>query len=347
MKLTVEQRELDDKLSIVKEAVATKKTMPILQGVFISGNQVVATDLELGIKTSLECEVAEKGAAVFPSRIFSIVKELPDSIIEITVDKNFKAKLECNGIEIELDCYDYQEYPDLPKVEKPSIMTVNSHQLEKAIRNTKVAVLNDDSQPALTGIYFDDGNTVATNTYRLAKYQSEIQFEESIILPEKAAKAVENICNTGEIKVEYSSNYVKFILNDTTIFSRLIEGEFPNYPRVIPDESNTTITLNTQSLKSCLKRAKTVDTDTGIIRLISVDDSLKVKLQADNSQFEELLSAEVEGENQTINLDISYLLDGVKLLQEDKTQLELLDGVNPAVLREGNLTYLIMPIRSD
>ena len=348
MKFIAEQSELEDKLSKVSGAVATKDTMPILKGVYISNELVLATDLEIGIKTSFECETENEGKAIFPSRIFSIVKELPDGEIEINVDENYKAELKCNGIEIELDCYDAEEYPSMPEVEEPNIINVNSYQLEKAIQNTNNSVASDEGQPALTGIYFDKNNTVSTNTYRLAKFKNKIGFDDDFILPSKAANEVESLCQTvAEIDIEYSDNYVKFNFGDTTLFSRLIEGEFPNYNQVLPDKSNTKITIDSKDFKGCLKRAKTVDKEASIISLTTDNNSLNVILKSDTSQFEEVLKANVEGDNQTINLDIAYLLDGVKLVEGEKTEIELIDSLSPAVIKEEDLTYLVMPIRNN
>ena len=348
MKFIAEQRELEDKLSKVKGAVATKDTIPILRGFLIAGNQVVATDLEIGIKTNINAEIIEKGAAVFPADIFSIVKQMPDKPITIEVDDNWKAEISCNGIEVELSCYDAEEYPQLPSVDDPSTLTANSYNLEQAIKLTSPSISTDDSQPALTGIMLNEKDAVATNTYRLAKFGANLGFDNQLILPAKSAKEVASLArDCTEVEIEYSSNYAKFNMEGTTVFSRLIEGQFPNYEQVIPDESNTIIRADKGSLISCLKRAITVDSGEGVITLVTDGSTLNVSLSDDESSFEEKVDIELEGDEQEIRLDVNYLLDGVKLLGEDEVKIKLIDYENPIVLEENEFIYLVMPIRRD
>ena len=135
-------------------------------------------------------------------------------------------------------------------------------------------------------------------------------------------------------------------MNGTTLFSRLIEGKFPNYQQVIPDEHNTVITCRKDSLLSCLKRANTVNSE-NVITLATDGNALNVSLDADEGGFDETMDIELEGDEQEIRLDVNYLLDGVKLLDEDKVKLKLIDGLNPIVLEENEFIYLIMPIRRD
>ena len=341
MKIKVWQKDLEKALSKVKGAVASNNTMPILRGIYVNHNTVLATDMELGIKTQYQAEVEEKGATVFPNNVVEIVKQLPKGKVSIEV-KNHTAKIKCDNSEFELKCYNPDEFPQLPQVEDPKTLTLDNEKLKKAINKTKMAASNDETRPAMKGLHFSDEFVTATNTYRLSNYKVNIGIEE-LILPVETAKEIAKI-DSEEVEIEYSDNYIKFKFDSETIISRLIEGKYPNWKQIMPSDYKTKVTANKRELKDALKRAKIVASDNNVVK-VKADEKLEVIANADEGQAHEVLDANIEGEKKKINFDVGYLLDVIKVLENDEIELRLIDKLSPLMVVENNLKYLVMPVR--
>lgn len=376
MEFNIMQEDFNNIINTVQGSVSKKNTLPILTGILIKAQKseenenihLTATDLELGIESEIKAEIIEEGEIVLPaSQLANIIRELPHGKINIKINpENFQADLKCPHSEFNIKGYNPDEYPQLPEVNNPKIFNIPASNLKKAIDEVKFATSNDETQAALTGVLVELQenylNLIATNTYRLA--YSQLQLEElknnedkiKIILPGKTLNELSNILSDDDnIKILISENYTSFKLGKTTVISRLIEGQFPNYNQVIPDDYNTRIIVNTRELQQATKRASLIARlDSNIISLATGENQINIKsINSESGKAHEEIDIEIEGPDQTINIDASYLLDVLKVIDTENIHIEMIGAINPLTIKKNknqeneNYTYLIMPVRSE
>ncbi|MCF8009023.1 MAG: DNA polymerase III subunit beta [Halanaerobiales bacterium] len=345
MKLTAYKHELETALNAVAGARGSNSDMIITKGIYMKDNIVLATDLELGIKTNFKADIINSGAVVFPGgQILNIVKELPNEQVKITVNDNLTAKIECGNSKFEINCYNADEYPQLPRVKEPKTLEVDSSKLVEAFNKVKVAASTDETTPNLCGVYLSEGDFVATNKYRMATMETNIKTD-SMILPAKSASEVVKL---GADKIEYSDNYIKFIAGDTVLISRLIEGQFPNYNQVIPDDAKTYITTHVKTLNDAVRRVYIVaKEDTGVIRLTTNKTRLEIASVGGEGEAHETIESEIEGKDRTINVQANYLMDLLKTIDGEYVRIGLNSNIKPLIVGEEDYTHLIMPMRND
>lgn len=369
MEFKINQKEFHNGINNVQRAVAKKNTMPILKGIYLEahkkkGLHLIATDLELGIECWIPANIKQSGAIVVPaSYLTNIIRELPEEEIYFKADLDkFQAEIKCLKSEFNIKGYNPEEFPQLPEVNNPQILNLKADKLNQIVKEIKFSISNDESQPALTGALMEINNNqlimVSTNTYRLAFSKLDLNLDEidnkidKIIIPGNTLNELSRLLPDKDENVEIliNSNYTSISFNEITIISRLIEGQFPNYKQVIPEEYNTTITLNKSELQSAVKRASLIARENSNIISLSTDSDILTinSLDSDAGKAHEEIEIKKEGPEQNINIDASYLLDVFKVLKNDEISINLIGPLNPLTIRQNdNYIYLIMPIRQD
>ena len=371
MKFTIEQEKFHEGINNVQRAVSSKNTMPILKGIYLEADQkkglhLIATDLELGIETWISADIIEEGAIVLPSNYLSnIIRELPKEEINFKADlEKYQADIKCLTSEFNIKGYDPEEFPQLPEVNIPDKLNISAKKINKLLNEVKFSISNDESQPALTGALMEISENnltmVATNTYRLAFSKINISSENiekqdeisKIILPGNTLNELSRLLPDKEEPVEIliNSNYSSFNFNNITVLSRLIEGQFPNYEQVIPDEYNTNITINKRELQQAVKRASLIARENSNVISLSTNDNILTidSVDSETGKAHEEVEIETEGPEQNINVDADYLLDVFKIIETDKITINLIGPINPLTIKkDDNYIYLIMPIRPE
>ncbi len=370
MKVNIEQKILYQGINMVQKAVSGKSTMPILKGIYMEavkdkGLHLIGTDLEMGIEYWIEAEVIEEGNIVLNARhLYDIIRELPKEEINLKVDSdNYECEISCPPSRFNIKGYAPEEFPQLPQVEEPIELEFPQEILKSMIEEIRFSTATDETQPALTGAFFElqenELTMAATNTYRLACTNRKIDFdlpEEKIeiILPAKTLNELYNLLeDEGKINIYLSSNYIKFKFNEIILISRLIEGQFPNYKQVIPEEYKSKIIVDREKLHKAVKRAAVIaKLDSNVLHLSTKDEKLIINsLDSEDGHAHEEVFMQIEGPDQEINIDANYLIDVLKVVKEDKVVLELIGPLNPLSLRkkgkEEEYIYLIMPVRPD
>ncbi len=370
MKLKVMQEKIYDGLRIVQGAVSKKTTLPILNGILLEfkkdkGIHLTGTDLEIGIETWINTDIKEGGAIVLPAKnIAAIIRELPNEIIDITVNlENYKVTLKCMDSKFVINGYNPDEFPALPKVDNPVNININSNKFLNIIEEVKFSTAVEETQPALTGaLMVIDNNLikmVSTNTYRLSysqrKISENIDKNIKVILPGKTLNELSSLLSEEDkVRIQINSNYASFQFSDITVISRLIEGQFPNYEQVMPDEYNTSISVNRADFKKAVKRASLIARQDSNIISLKISESGKLiinSMDSDTGSAHEELTAECRGPEQNINIDADYLLDVLKVINEDDVNLDFVGSLNPLTIKkikdEDKFIYLIMPVRPD
>ena len=369
LKFSINQKELYNALNIVRRAVAKNQTLPILTGIFLKleNNTLTlkSTDLELGIKYRLQVEGDKNGSIVLPATQFlNIIRELPNEEIHIKLNEDqWQLELKCVNSLFKLNGYDPDEFPSLPEVEESTKFNLPSLKFKEMIKKVRISTSKDETQPALTGALFeidsDEVRMVSTNTYRLSYIDSPIKTSVnqkiSVILPGSTLQELNNLLeDEGSVEIEVDSNYAAFKFAGIEVISRLIEGKFPNYELVIPDESNSNFTADLSQLHGAVKRASLIaKLDANIISL-SVDDNLmEINTTEESSGYaHEEVEIDLNGPEQKINIDAGYFIDVLKVLNSEEINIDMIGPLNPLVVKSkedngAKFIYLIMPVRSQ
>ncbi len=369
MKFSIKQEDLYYALNIVRRAVAKNQTLPILTGIFLSLEKntltLKSTDLELGIKYNLKVEAQIDGSIVLPAAQFlNIIRELPDEEIKIELNQDkWQLQIKCLNSLFKINGFDPDEFPNLPQVEESANFNLPSSKFKEMIKKVKISTSKDETQPALTGALFEveteKVKMVSTNTYRLsyieAALKTNVDEKLAVILPGNTLQELNNLLEAeGSVDIEVDSSYVRFIFNGIEVISRLIEGKFPNYELVIPNESNSKFSADLSQMKGAVKRASLIAKLDANIITIFADEGLMMINSAEGSSgyAHEEVKIDLEGPDQKINIDAGYFIDVLKVLDSDEINIEMIGPLNPLVVKSeteagDKFIYLIMPVRSQ
>lgn len=368
MKFSVEQHQLLRAIQNVERAVPTQSTMPVLQGILVQCNEdntirLTANDMELGIECSIKGKISKAGSIVFPAEFFSsIIKELPSEEVSIQVEEDFTAQIICGDhIRFNVKGMDPYQFPTLQELEEVISFTLNQGSLKNQINRVKMAISNQDDVPVLAGALVEiDGETlnmVATNSFRLAfksiplLEKKEVVEKREIIIPGDTLKELEKLLDVDDtLQLSITERQAIFKFSNLVIISRLIEGDFPNYRMVIPDNSRLKVKVNRKSLLRSTRRVSLLSkTHHSAIRVLFKDNTMRINANdPELGSAQEELKVDLSGEDLQIAFNPSYLLDVLKVLQDKEVHIELLDPLKPCVIKtfeDEDYVYLIMPIK--
>ena len=359
--MIIKSQKTDLKRSIdkVKDSMSSKATMDILKGIYFNGKTMKTTDLEVSTEVNLtdyNITVAGNIQIIFPKEFIDIVDKLPVGLVEIDIDEDtFKAEIKASGSKFKISCWNGEEFPSLPEVESEEI-EVSSQDLKRALEKARISVSTDSTQPALTGIQIESNGKktylTSTNTYKLSNVElKDLGLPEGtkLIIPEVAARQIVNHCSEVEtVKVVTIDGFIKFIFDDVTFISRTIEGNYPNWRQVIKNDSNTRIEVDRVNLLEAVKRVNIIARQESSVVSLKVDTN-ELIIESPNTTDEgiDTVECKLEGDSKQIALDANYLIDFLKVLDEDVVVLELKDSLSPLFIKEGNARFLVMPIRPN
>jgi DNA polymerase-3 subunit beta len=353
LKATCPRKDLFEAVQTVGHAVSGRSSLPILSHILVqaegNGLRLIATDLELGISCRIPAQIEEQGGLTAPARTLTeVLANLPDkSDVAISVDKSHTVRVNCDRSDYKILGLPAEDYPRLPEVKDAVAFSIPQAKLREMIRQTQFAVGTDDTRAILTGIYMVfDGETlrfVATDTHRLAVKTAQItrgRGSQNAIVPARAMNELTRLLTDGEgdVQVTLSDNQVCFALPgeaDVQIISRLIEGQFPNYQRVIPAEHQKRLRIPVEPLLRAVRRASIVARENSWRVVLRSDDEklvLTAESQTIGNAYEEV-EAQREGDDVEIAFNAKYLLDVLGVLEENDLHLELSEPLKPGVLR--------------
>ncbi|SVB33213.1 uncharacterized protein METZ01_LOCUS186067, partial [marine metagenome] len=313
-------------IQTVLNVVPPKTTLPILSNLLLETDEnslrIGATDLDLSIVTRLPAQIDEPGSITVPARKFAeMVRELPDTAVDIEVD-GVKVETRCDRGLFRLTGVDKDEFPSLPDIQSDKTVSLPPSVLQKLIRKTLFAVSTDETRPGLGGAFCRlEDNTVlmvATDGHRLAKVSAQSGIEttlsEGIIIPPKALNNLARLIGESEVPPQFTigENHIVFELEQTMLYSRLIEATFPDYERVIPAGNNKLITINRVALQSAVRRVAVLSNATTRQIRFSVKPGF-VELSASShdigGEAKEEVPAVYDGEPLDTAYDYRYILD--------------------------------------
>lgn len=337
MKFTITREQLQEGLVAVAASVPSKTTLPVLSNILVEaskdGLRLSGTDLDIAVSTTVPASVDQEGAITLPARkLLEIVRELPSAAIRITTSGEQRVTLECGRSKFKLLGLPREEFPAFPAVRFDQAWQSSSGELQKLIGHVAFAASTEESRPILNGVLWelrpDRMRMVATNGHRLARMDvpsgSAGATQADLIVPPKALEQIRRLFGADEeVEIARSENHLGFRTARTQIFTRLIEGPYPNYEQVIPRDNDKVATADKSALTSALRRMSTVASDqTHRIRLAFANGGCKLSVQTpDLGEAQEELTVTYEGDPLEIGFNASYLLEILKYIPTDEVRL--------------------------
>jgi DNA polymerase-3 subunit beta len=338
MKLTITREQLQEGLVAVAASVPAKTTLPILSNILLEatkdGIRLSGTDLDIAVSTTVSASVDQEGAITLPARkLVEIVRELPSAAIRLTASGEQRVTIECGRSKFRLLGLPREEFPAFPTVKFDGSWRTSSKDLQKLIAHVAFAASTEESRPILNGVLWElrpeRMRMVATNGHRLARMDvptppSGNTAQADLIVPPKALEQIRRLFKADEeVEIAKSENHLGFRSPTTQIYTRLIEGPYPNYEQVIPRENDKSATADKAAFSSALRRMSIVASDqTHRIRMAFANGSCKLSVQTpDLGEAQEEITVSYDGDPLEIGFNASYLLEILKYIPTDEVRL--------------------------
>jgi DNA polymerase-3 subunit beta len=366
MKFTITRERLQEGLLAVANAVPSKTTLPVLSNILVEaiegGIRLSGTDLDIAVSTVVPAEVDTEGAVTLPARkLVEIVRELPSAAIRVAAAGEQRVNLECGRSRFKLLGIPRDEFPTFPGVKFEGAWNVASADLQKLIAHVAFAASTEESRPILNGVLWelrkDQMRMVATNGHRLARMDVAVSGSTEsgdFIVPPKALDQIRRLFGSAdEIEIARSENHLGFRCGQTYVYTRLIEGPYPNYEQVIPRDNDRVAILDKQALASTLRRVGVVASDqTHRVRLGFSGGNVKFTVSTpDLGEAHDEMAASYDGEPLEIGFNANYLLEILKFMPTDEVRVTMKAPERAATLEPAgwddpaSYLCLVMPLR--
>jgi DNA polymerase III subunit beta len=365
MRMSCARDELAEKLQVVGRGVSTRATVQILAGIMLraAGGKLYlsATDMEISLRVSLDVQVEEEGAVVVPGRLLvDIVRLLPPGNVTLEAKPDAGlAQLMCGSAAYSLHTYGAEDFPRLPEFDPAAAFTVDRGAFLDTISRVSRSASRDESRPVLTGVLvrFEGGKVVmaATDSYRLSVKETELAQgppqELEAIVPARALSELARIGQGAEsatLDVGVQENQIVFGVDGIWLTARRIDGQFPNYRQLLPEQFEAEVQLPREELLDVVRRTGLLAQRKSPLRLRFAEGELTVSAQTqDVGEARESLPAAYAGEPLEIGFNADFLRDGLESVTDDTVRLKLISPLRPGLIHgeTDDFLYLIMPIR--
>mgnify|MGYP001200030884 FL=1 len=370
MKFVVEKNALIKALSHVQSIVERKNTLPILSNILIEAKEnciiLSSTDMDISITEKINHNSIEDGSTtVNASTLYDIVRKLPDNKeIEFIANDGKILSIRSGSSRFSLACLPREDFPIIETEDAGIKLKVDSQTFFKLIEKTKFAISNEETRYFLNGLYFnlrkDEKNNyitiVGTDGHRLSKidylYQPESIETIGVIIPKKTINELSKLLSefTGDINIDLNSNKIIFYINESILISKLIDGNFPDYKRVIPTENKNTLEVKRENLFKAVDRVSTITSDKlPIIKFKLLSNIMNISTSNnENGTATEDVQTIYAGEEIEIGFNSKYVLDMLNNLEDEDIILNFKDNSSPIIATEKSnpdLIYVLMPMR--
>src|SRR5829696_3115265 len=371
MELVVRKNDLLRELQLFQGIVERKNTIPILANVLLDAKdgevRFLATDLEVGLRSRCDATVTKPGSLTLPAKkLYEIVKSLPDTDIRIAEDKN-GVKVAADRFDSRMQTLPREDFPTLPESAGGASVELQPSALKEMVAKTQFAITGEERRFFLNGALFvlrsDSMSLVATDGHRLALVTVKRDGKDNavkageevkVILPKKTLLELGKLLSEadGDIHYERGENHLFFDVGERVLISRMIDGQFPAYERVIPKGNDKNIEFERERLTNAVKRVALLSNERSRAVKFEIDNG-KVEVTSSSSEFgeaREQLAVDYQGTALAISFNAQYVLDFLNVVETDVVSLSLKDEVSQAVMKpigaEGyDYTYVIMPMR--
>lgn len=352
-------------LNIVSKAVSPKAAMPILEGIYIKANdeklKIVGNNNELSIECNIPALIYEEGAIVLTAKTFiDIVRRLPNDTVTVKINESRNALITCQNVEYQIIGLSDEEYPAVPEIDEEQNFKIESGKLKNMIRRTLFAVSQNESRMVLTGSLFEVKNNilnvVSVDGFRLALRKESINDEGkefSFIVPGKTLNELVKILKDDDsfVEVGLTQRYVSLKTENARVVSRLIEGNFLNYNKTIPQDNNYSLVIPVASVLESVERCEPIiasDETKSPVRLLFTEKELIIKCITATGHIMDSIPLSFEGEETEIGFNHKYLHDALKACETDLVMIKFNSNLSPCIIKpvEGEeFTQMVLPVR--
>ncbi len=371
MKLTIERSALLKSLGHVQSVVERRNTIPILSNVKLSAQDgklsLNATDMDLDIIAGVDIDIAEPGSTTAPAHtLFEIVRKLPDGA-QVELDASSgdgQLVLRAGRSRFTLTCLPTEDFPVMAGGEPTHSFSIPAGELRMLIDRTKFAISNEETRYYLNGIYLHAAEregamvlrAVATDGHRLASVESPLPSGAAgmpgIIVPRKTVTELRKLIEdfSDDVEVSLSESKIRFTFDGAVMTSKLIDGTFPDYQRVIPEGNDKIMDINCKQFADAVDRVSAISSEKSrAVKLKVATGALTLSASsAEHGSATEELEIEFEGPEIEIGFNSRYLLDIAQQIEGDAMRFVLADAASPTIVREvedASALYVLMPMR--
>lgn len=363
MKLVCSKSNLLGGVQIVSKAVPNKTTMSILECILVDATKGVITltanDMELGIETTIEGDIIEKGIIALDAKIFlEIVRKLPDSNITIETDSSCKTTITCEKAKFNIIGKSGEDFSYLPIVEKENNIILSQFTLKEVVRQTIFSILDNDNNKMMTGELFDingdelkvvslDGHRVSVRKITLRDNYSP----KKMIVPGKTLNEVSKILPgdaDSDVIISFTPNHIVFEFGNTTVVSRLIEGNYFKIEQMLSSDYETKVRINKKELLNCIDRATLLvkEGDKKPIIVNITDESMELKINSILGSMNEDIDIEKQGKDLMIGFNPKFFIDALRVIDDEEVDLYMVNPKAPCFIKnaEESYIYMILPV---
>ena len=363
MKLICSKANLLKGVNIVSKAVPSKTTMAILECILIDASageiKLTANDMEMGIETRIEGEIAERGIIALDAKIFSeIVRKLPDNEVTIKTDENFKTIITCEKAKFNIIGKSGDDFSYLPYIERNQPVLLSQFTLKEVIRQTIFSISDSDNNKLMTGELFEirenqlkvvslDGHRISIRNIDLKEAYDYYK----VIVPGKTLQEVSKILpgDLNEyVSIFFTENHIVFEFGNTTVVSRLIEGEYFKIDQMLSSDYETKIKINKRELLDCIDRATLLvkEGDKKPIIMNVGDETMELKINSYIGSMNEDIDIQKEGKDILIGFNPKFFIDALRVIDEEEVTLYMVNPKAPCFIKDDQETfiYLILPV---
>lgn len=363
MKLVCTKSDLLAGVNTVSKAVPNKTTMSILECILVDATRgeitLTANDMELGIETTIDGEIIDKGLIALDAKVFlDIVRKLPDSDITIETDSSYKTTITCQKAKFNIIGKSGEDFSYLPLIEREDSIIISQFTLKEIVRQTIFSISDNDNNKLMTGELFDiNGNelkVVSLDGHRISIRKIELRESydaKKVVVPGKTLNEVSKILPgdaQSDVSIFFTPKHIVFEFDRTTVVSRLIEGEYFRIDQMLSSDYETRVKINKRELLDCIDRATLLvkEGDKKPIIINITDGDMELKINSILGSMNEDIEIEKHGKDLMIGFNPKFLIDALRVIDDEEVELYMVNPKAPCFIKnaEESYIYLILPV---
>ena len=363
MKVVCSKTNLLNGVQIVSKAVPSKTTMSILECILIEAEgstiKMTANDMELGIETTIEGNVIEKGMIALDAKIFlEIVRKLPDNDVTIDTDSSYKTTITCEKAKFNIIGKSGEDFSYLPEIERRDSILISQFTLKEVVRQTIFSISDNDNNKLMTGELFEikgdnlrvaslDGHRISIRNIKLKNSYPD----KKVVVPGKTLSEISKILGGDtdkDVSIFFTDNHILFEFDQTVVVSRLIEGEYFNIQQMLSSDYETKVRVNKKEFLNCIDRATLLvkEGDKKPIIITITDEGMELKINSTVGSMNEEIDITKSGKDLMIGFNPKFMMDALKVIDDEEIDMYMVNPKAPCFIRDAqeNYIYLILPV---
>ena len=363
MKVVCSKTNLLNGVQIVSKAVPSKTTMSILECILIEAEgstiKMTANDMELGIETTIEGNVIEKGMIALDAKIFlEIVRKLPDNDVTIDTDSSYKTTITCEKAKFNIIGKSGEDFSYLPEIERRDSILISQFTVKEVVRQTIFSISDNDNNKLMTGELFEikgdnlrvaslDGHRISIRNIKLKNSYPD----KKVVVPGKTLSEISKILGGDtdkDVSIFFTDNHILFEFDQTVVVSRLIEGEYFNIQQMLSSDYETKVRVNKKEFLNCIDRATLLvkEGDKKPIIITITDEGMELKINSTVGSMNEEIDITKSGKDLMIGFNPKFMIDALKVIDDEEIDMYMVNPKAPCFIRDAqeNYIYLILPV---